>query len=75
MMLKHLKQKESTGVLDYRDLNYRNPRNTGIYKKFQVIRLSELFTNISLQYHNPNNRGLGFFDYREIFLALVIPII
>ena len=75
MMLKHLKQKESTGVLDYRDLNYRNPRNTGIYKKFQVIRLSELFTNISLQYHNLNNRGLGFFDYREIFLALVIPII
>ena len=22
------------GVLDYRDLNYRDPRNTGIYKKF-----------------------------------------
>ena len=35
------------GVLDYRDLNNRNPRNTGIYKKFQVIQLSGLFTNNS----------------------------
>ena len=59
---------EIQGVLDYRDLDYRNPRNTGIYKKFQVIQLSGLLTNNSLQYHDPDNRGLGFFfDYRELF--------
>ena len=64
------------GVLDYRDPDYRNPHNSGIYKKIQVIRLSGLFTNNSSQYHDPDNRGLGFFfDYRELFLALVIPII
>ena len=41
-----------------------------------IIRLSGLFTKNSLQYHDPNNRGLGFFyDYRELFLDLVIPII
>ena len=63
------------GVLDYLDLDYRNPHNTGIYHKFQVIRLSGLFTNNSLQYHIPDHRGLGFFfDYLELFLALVIPI-
>ena len=49
------------GVLNYRDLDYRNPRNTGIYKKFQVICLSGLFTTKSLQYRDPDNRGLGFF--------------
>ena len=64
------------GVLDYRDLDYRNPPNTGIYKKFQVIRLSGLFTYNSSQYHDPDNRGLGFFfNYRKLFLGLVIPII
>ena len=42
------------GVLDYRDLDYCNPRNTGIYKKLQVIRLSGIFTD-------PDNQGLGFF--------------
>ena len=26
--------KEIQQVLDYRDLDYRDPRNTGIYKKF-----------------------------------------
>ena len=47
-----------------------------LQKKFQVIQLSGIFINNSLQYHYPNNRGLGFFfDYRELFLDLVIPII
>ena len=32
------------------DLDYRNPRNTGIYKTFQVIRLLGLFTNKSSQW-------------------------
>ena len=45
-------------------------------KKFQVIQLSGIFINNSLQYHYPDNRGLGFFfDYLELFLDLVIPII
>ena len=42
-------------VLDYLDLDYRNPRNARIYKKFQVIWLSVLFTNNSSQYHDPDN--------------------
>ena len=35
--------------------------NNWIYENFQVIRLLALFTNNSLQYHDPDNRGLGFF--------------
>ena len=34
----------------------------GFIKKIQEIRLSGLFTNNSLQYHDPDNRGLGFFS-------------
>ena len=45
-------------------------------KKSQVIWLSGLFTNKSSQYSDPKNRRLGFFfDYGELFLDLVIPII
>ena len=40
-------------VLDYQDLDYHNPCNTGIYKIFQVIQLlSGLFTLNSSQYHD-----------------------
>ena len=40
------------------------------------MRLLGHFTNKSSQYHNPDNRGLGFFfDYQELFLDLVIPIL
>ena len=55
------------GVVDYRDPNYCNPRNTGIYKKFQVIRLSGLFTNSnsSQYYYDPDNRRLGFLYKNE----------
>ena len=49
------------GILDYRYLDYRNPRNTGICKKFQVIWLAGLSTNKPSQYRNPDNGGLGFF--------------
>ena len=36
------------GVLDYRDLYYRNPCNTGIYKKIQVQGASIIGTLITL---------------------------
>ena len=49
----------STGSLQL--LGPRNPRNTGIHIKFQVISLSGLFTNKSLQYRDPDNQRLGFF--------------
>ena len=62
------------GILNYRDLDYCNPPNARIYKKFQVIWLSGLFTNKSSQNRDPDNRGVGFFfDYWELFLDIVIP--
>ena len=54
------------------------PRNMwfiGIDKKLKVIWLTRFFTNKSLQYCDPDNQGLDwdfFFDYRELFLDLVI---
>ena len=63
-------------VLDYQDLDYCDPCNTGIEKKFQVPWLPVFVNNNSSQYHDPDNQGIGFFYYyQEHFLDLVIPII
>ena len=75
--MRHICIDNTASPLDYQDLDYRDPRNTGIDKTFQVPRLPGFFTNNnSSQYHDPDNQGLGnfFFDYQELFLDLVIPI-
>ena len=48
----------------------------GLMKNSKQFDYRDFFTNKSLQYRDPDNRELGFFfDYREIFLDLIIPII
>ena len=64
------------GNLDYRDLDYRNPRNPGIYKKNPSNRDFLLINPLSLNTAIPIIEELDFFpDYRKLFLDLVIPII
>ena len=61
MVVVYLKNVSIQQVLDYWELDYYNPCNTGV------------ITNKSLQYHDPDKQGLGLFLLLRSFTGPIHP--